>query len=323
MTNILKSAKTFKNFLISDKKFYNVFNLIGNPKPFDVTLRDGIQSLNLDKNNLEKFNLEKKLKIYDDIFENYEPKNIEIGSFVSDKILPIFKDTKQLFDYVESYKNINNYILIPNEDKLITALSYGVNNFSFITSVSNSFQKKNTKMNLEESYHSIRNMLVILDEYSNLKLEKQNRYIYEDYVDFNVKVYVSCINECPIEGKIETSIIIENLYKLTEMKPNKICLSDTCGTLTIKDFREIIDGIKNKGVNSSIFSLHLHINPNREKEAEEIVHYALDNKINEFDVSLLNFGGCSVTMDKKNLLPNMSYDQYYKFLSNYIVHKCK
>jgi isopropylmalate/homocitrate/citramalate synthase len=317
-----KCAKTFKNFFMSDIVFYHMYNSIGSPKPFDVTLRDGLQCLKLYKNNIENFNLEKKITLYDFILENYKPQNIEIGSVVSEKIFPIFKDTEQLFNYAETYKYINNYVLVPNENKLLSALNYGVKNFSFITSVSNSFQIKNTRTNLQESYNSLKNMTSILEEYSKLKMNCENRHIYEPY-KHNIKIYVSCINECPIEGIIDTSVIVDILYKLSELKPNKICLSDTCGTLKINVFREIINGIKNRGLNCSLFSLHLHIKPENEGNAEEIIHYALDNNINEFDVSLIKFGGCSVTMEKNKLLPNMTYEQYYSFLTNYIINKCK
>jgi len=319
MKNIPNCANTFKSFYISNDLFYQAYRLLGSPKPFDVTLRDGLQSLNFE----ETFDLEKKIKIYDYIIENYMPTNIEVGSVVSNKILPIFKDTEQIFNYAESYRNINNYVLVPNADKLTESMIFGVKNFSFITSVSNSFQIKNTKMNLDESYNSIKNMMDFLNEYKKQFSNIQNRYIYKDNSEYKVKIYVSCINECPIEGKISTSIIVDKLYRLSQLKPNKICLSDTCGTLTIEDFREIIYGVKNRGLTCSLFSLHLHINSEREKHAEEIVHYALNNQITEFDVSLIKYGGCSVTMDKKRLLSNMTYEQYYRFIANYIINKCK
>jgi hypothetical protein len=54
-------------------------------------------------------------------------------------------------------------------------------------------------------------------------------------------------------------------------------------------------------------------------EIEKIVHSALDNGITEFDVSELDTGGCSITMDKNKILPNLSYEQYYKFLTNYLM----
>lgn len=105
---------------------------------------------------------------------------------------------------------------------------------------------------------------------------------------------------------------------MTLLNLNKLCLSDTCGTLTYSDFIDIIENIENYGFNTKNISLHLHVNHKREKEIEKIFHAALDYGINEFDVSSLKSGGCSVTISKNNLLPNMTYEQYYKFLSTYM-----
>ena len=85
------------------------------------------------------------------------------------------------------------------------------------------------------------------------------------------------------------------------------------------DFEYIVDSCKNYGINMQKLSLHLHVKNNRESEVEKIFHKALDRKIINFDVSALDSGGCSVTMDKNKLAPNMNYVQYYKFLTNYII----
>ena len=52
----------------------------------------------------------------------------------------------------------NHYVLVPNLEYLMNALSLGCQNFSFISSVSDSFQKKNTKMTLEENYINLNKM---------------------------------------------------------------------------------------------------------------------------------------------------------------------
>ena len=49
------------------------------------------------------------------------------------------------------------------------------------------------------------------------------------------------------------------------------------------------------------------------------MHTAIDYGIEEFDVSYLTTGGCSVTMDKNKLAPNMSYEQFYKYITNYLI----
>ena len=105
------------------------------------------------------------------------------------------------------------------------------------------------------------------------------------------------------------------------MNVDSICLSDTCGTLNEEDFEYIIDTCVYFGLPLSKFSLHLHVNKSRESEVEKIIHKALDRKIINFDVSLLDTGGCSVTMNKDRISPNLSYELYYKSLCNYIMKK--
>jgi hypothetical protein len=133
-----------------------------------------------------------------------------------------------------------------------------------------------------------------------------------------VKLYVSCINECPIEGKIDNDFIVNKLLMINKMNVDNICLSDTCGTLDVDDFEYIVDTCNFFGLPSSKLSLHFHVKNGREDIVEKIIHKALDRRIINFDVSLLETGGCSVTMNKNQISPNLSYELYYKFLVNYI-----
>lgn len=302
----------YQNNIIQTNKYTNKLLRV---RPFDVTLRDGLQGLTIDEQS--KYTTEFKKQIYTEIIEKYNPRNIEIGSCVNTKILPIFKDTEHLFNSIKDTKN--KYILIPNQEQLMNSLKFGATNFSFISSVSNSFQLKNTKMTKQENLNNLNNMIHFLDDYTSYKIDVENGEIIQEYKNFNVKLYVSCINECPIEGKIPIINIVTDLYNLSNNKFDKICLSDTCGTLTHSDFSQIIGMLYETGADINKFTLHLHVKPDREDEVEKIVHTAIDYGIEEFDVSDLKTGGCSVTIDRNNLAPNMSYEQYYKFLTNYLI----
>ena len=307
MNNYPKCALSFMELVNSQKRLTNLYvNKLIKVRPFDVSLRDGLQCLSILEQ--QNFNTDLKKNIYEEILRNYNSKNIEIGSCVNNKILPIFSDTEDLFHYVENINDRNNrhYILVPNQDKLKNAINFGATNYSFITSVSNSFQLKNTKKTLNETYSNLVSMMRYLDKSS-----------IENY---KVKIYVSCINECPIEGKIHSHNIVSELFSLSLLNFDMICLSDTCGTLTYDDFIEIIENTKKVGIDSKKISLHLHIKPEREEEIEKIVHAAINYGIIEFDVSYLKTGGCSVTMDRDKIAPNMSYEQYYKFLTNYLLN---
>jgi isopropylmalate/homocitrate/citramalate synthase len=298
---------SFTKLDLLNKKEVMLYNKLGSPKPFDVTLRDGLQSLS--KENQKLYTLEKKKEIYEKINLIYRPKSIEFGSIVSKNILPIFSDTLELFNYIDNNEikySTKNYILIPSKEKLLEVINIpNLNNFSFITSVSDVFQKKNTKKSLYDNDNELNCMIDLLK-----KSQKKN--------NFNVKLYVSCINECPINGKINNNIIINRILKLNELNVNDICLSDTCGTLDLNDFEYIVDMCFSKGVLFSKLSLHLHVKTTREDIVEQIFFAALNRGIVNFDVSFLNTGGCSVTMNKDKIAPNLSYELYYKFLTKYI-----
>jgi hypothetical protein len=136
-----------------------------------------------------------------------------------------------------------------------------------------------------------------------------------------IKLYISCINQCPIEGKIDNDIVIDRILRYKELKPNILCLSDTCGTLTKNDLTYILERL-HIHLPHDMFNnmgLHLHVKPGREDEVEQIIHTALDFGLIHFDVSALKSGGCSVTMNDSDLSPNLSYELYYKSLANYLL----
>jgi|LakMenEpi03Aug12_release.lakeMendotaPanAssembly.Ray.scaffolds.fasta_scaffold172202_2 isopropylmalate/homocitrate/citramalate synthase len=310
-----KCALDFKKILNTNSDFSKFYYFLGEPKPFDVTLRDGLQSLSIEEQ--KKYTLKEKINLYHRIMFNYNPKNIEIGSIVSEKVLPVFKNSINLFHNVQLYEmNIcelsgalrtNKFMLIPNSKQLKNVINYTeMNHFSFITSVSEKFQLKNTKQTLDESYSDIYEMMYSFEE---------NKY--RRRLPF-VKLYVSCINECPISGKIDNDFIINKLLMINKMNVDNICLSDTCGTLDVDDFEYIVDTCKFFGLPPNKLSLHLHVKKGREDIVEKIIHKALERRIIDFDVSLLETGGCSVTMNKNKITPNLSYELYYKSLINYI-----
>lgn len=77
-------------------------------KLFDVSLLDGLQSLP------GILSLTKKKNILHKIINKYNPESIEVGSIVSDKILPQLKDSKELFKHGESIGQENMFLLIPS-----------------------------------------------------------------------------------------------------------------------------------------------------------------------------------------------------------------
>lgn len=295
---------------------------LGSPTPFDVSLRDGIQSLS--KTEQLNYTLQKKEDIFTNIMNKYIPRNIEVGSIVSNKVLPIMQDTPEFFsraDYISQLYSMkpNMYVLVPNMKNLEKAINIKkLCNFSFITSASNEFQLKNTNKTMDENKQEINNMINLLD--TSVFSTDNSSVMHRNY---KIKLYISCINECPLTGKINFNKIAEQIVSYKNMNINSICLSDTCGTLDVDSFYRIMNTCEYYGIPASKFSLHLHVNPNRIDSVKKIMFNALDRGITSFDVSDLSSGGCSVTMNKDSIFPNLSYDLYYETLAEYIENKSR
>jgi hypothetical protein len=64
--------------------------------------------------------------------------------------------------------------------------------------------------------------------------------------------------------------------------------------------------------------LHLHVNKQNVQEFNQIVKHSINNDINRFDVSIMESGGCSLTMPSSDLLPNASYELFDSIYKIYI-----
>ena len=136
------------------KSIYRIIN----PSLFDVSLRDGIQSA-----NPVHYPTNIKRDIFRTIFHTYYPDKMEIGSIVSPKVLPIMADTVDLHEYVMDYLEdkpsaTKPFVLVPNHAYLKAAIHSGMYHFSFITSVSNAFQLKNTRKTIDEVKRELKEM---------------------------------------------------------------------------------------------------------------------------------------------------------------------
>ena len=288
---------------------YNKLNL----QLFDVTLRDGLQTVTKEMEHL--WTTQEKKTMYYRIKFNHCPKYIEIGSLANPKLMPIFADSLELHNSINDDLNLtpignnNLFLLTPSLNAIKRVIDNKVDNFSFITSVSNAFQKKNTNKTLLETKKEIQ---LMCDEVQRHNADKKVK----------TKLYISCINDCPLTGQIDNDYIVREilLYEKNQMI-GELCLSDTCGTLKFEDFEYIIDNCLYFGLPTKKLSLHLHYSRKNLENTKQIIHYAFDKNINKFDVSMIEGGGCSMTMSDEKCTNNLSYELFYKFLVDYIVKR--
>ena len=133
------------------------------------------------------------------------------------------------------------------------------------------------------------------------------------------KLYLSCITECPISGRLSSQDVLFNCMRHMYLGFDELCLSDTCGTLTSAQFVEIIEGVACLGYPLSKISLHLHADNTNAAEVDNILRYSFTRGIRMFDVSSLSSGGCSRTMSDTKTKPNLSYELFFGSLEKYIL----
>ena len=130
------------------------------------------------------------------IADDFKPKSIEVGSLASPKVLPQLADSEKVFEHALSMITSNDgytftpYLLVPPKaDKLDKALDIGCDSISIPSSTSEAFQQKSVKMSIDDTYRTV------ID--------------YARYLPFNnIKIYLSCLNYCPVSKKTISSTAI-------------------------------------------------------------------------------------------------------------------
>jgi len=269
---------------------------------FDVTLRDGLQSIS------KIYNVTNKLQMFEKIIIHRRPNAIEIGSIVSPKKVPQMSNTIELFKKISSsclpiHKPTDIYIMTPTLKSVELACIHNVQNFSFVTSISNICHKKNFNRTIAETKNELNFMM---------------KHVATIKTDTKVKLYISCIDNIPLIGKLGCFYVMNEImyYYDTYDKIDELCLTDTYGSLRFLDFKHIIDALVIRNVDFDRFSLHLHQQYDKQNLTNIIV-YAMKNGISRFDVSNISeLGDCIVTMDKymDKMNGNLHYEQIYEYL---------
>lgn len=241
-------------------------------KLIDVTVRDGLQSYP------KTINVESKLKIIKLLSNSIGLKNLEIGSFVSPKIIPQMANSEEVFKQAYDYNpEINYHMLVTNSRGIEKVKELNVKNVAFFTSPSNSFNLKNINCNVDES-------LIRICELKD-KLPP----------DVNTRLYLSCITECPFEGQILTYDIIRIIKMMDKLGFDDISLGDTLGTLKVNKLKFIFKCL-NKDILKDKISIHLH---QSDESWKDIIDLCLEYDVRKFDTSILKLGGCPAAYQNK------------------------
>jgi len=235
-----------------------------NVRIIEVGARDGLQ------NEKKLISVETKVKLID-MLSVTGLKTIEVGAFVSPKWVPQMADTDKVYAAINKNPNISYTALIPNKKGMEAAIASGFKEIAIFAAASESFSQKNTNCSIATS---LNNFSYIMD-----KAKEEG---------IKVRAYVSCVIECPYEGKIAPEAVLKTAKSLYDMGCYEISLGDTIGAGDKENVHAMLEILK-KEISIKALAVHFH---DTNGKALENIKVALEHGITAIDSSIAGLGGC-------------------------------
>jgi hydroxymethylglutaryl-CoA lyase len=201
---------------------------------------------------------------------------IEVGSFVSAKLLPQLADTAEVTRYAASIEGLNVAVLAPNLRGLQAAVDNGAHKVSIPFSMSETHSIKNIKRSHPQMMDEIQQCLSYLESVPSKQRPK-------------FEVGLATAFGCTIEGAIAESKVIAIAEKLVEMGVDEVGLSDTTGYGNPRQLKRLAEGIWQNCGREKLNGVHLH-NTRGQGLANALM--AVEIGITTIDSSLGGIGGC-------------------------------
>ena len=203
--------------------------------------------------------------------------HIDFGSFVSPKAVPQMADTEQVLEQLEVPDGVRLIGIIANERGLDRLLACpGVHEAGYPFSVAESFQKRNTGLDLADS----RTLVARLAERARAAGRK-------------LIVYVSMAFGNPDGDPWSEESVARDVAGLAELGVPTISLADTVGVAEPEKVRSVVAACRSAAPRCEL-GLHLHARPER---FQEKLDAALGAGCRRFDSALGGVGGCPFAGD--------------------------
>lgn len=200
-------------------------------------------------------------------------KEIEVGSFVSPKLLPQMADTGELVGYARTLPDLFVTALVPNLRGAETAFKAGVQKVTIPVSVSEPHSLANVNKTHNQIFAEVGKIIAFRNEY---------------YPGVEVEAGLSTVFGCTIQGVVHEDDVISMASMMAELGVNEVGLADTVGYGTPVQVKRLFLRLKEE-VGELAGSAHFH---NTRGQGLANVLAALDAGVTTFDASLGGIGGC-------------------------------
>lgn len=201
---------------------------------------------------------------------------IEVGSFVSPKLLPQMADTADVVEFALTVPGLDVAVLVPNLKGARMAVEAGAHKITLPLSVSETHSLRNIRRTHDqviEEANAISDMLAELPEDERPHFEGS----------------LSTAFGCTLEGAIPEDLILRLAGRLMEAGCNEVGLSDTTGYGDPGSIKRLIRAVRGEVGAENLTGVHLH-NTRGLGLANALAAY--DEGITTFDSSLGGLGGC-------------------------------
>src|SRR5438552_7952194 len=233
-------------------------------KIVEVGPRDGLQN--------EKVTIPTEAKVeYITTLADAGLRVIEAGAFVSPKWVPQMADTADVYRNIPKDPGVEYPVLVPNMKGLERAVEAGVKSIAIFTAASETFNKRNSNMTIEESFANYAPVVA-------RALEERMR----------VRGYVSTAFGCPYEGDVPPEKVLEVCARLLDLRCYEVSVGDTIGVGTPTQVQGVI-GMLLQVIPAGKLAMHFH---DTRGTALANTLAALEMGIATFDASSGGLGGC-------------------------------
>lgn len=229
----------------------------------EVAARDGLQAQSVE------ITLEQRRELIEALVQTNVPE-LEIGSFVSPSAVPQMAGTDVLARTLPQGR-AKYSALVPNMKGYELARREGIDQIAIVLSATEQMNQNNIRKSLTDTFAMGSDIL------ARAKDEK-----------VEIHAYIAVAFECPYEGKVDLSFVIDRVAELMSNEPGRLVIADTIGAANPNDVKLMMaELIAQHGTQQ----LGCHFHDTRAMGLAN-VFAALDTGIRQFDSSAGGLGGC-------------------------------
>lgn len=229
----------------------------------EVAPRDGLQAQSVE------ITLAQRAELIGALVDANVPE-LEIGSFVSPKAVPQMAGTDQLASDLPT-GNSRFSALVPNMKGYELACQTGLQQLAIVVSATEQMNQNNIRKSLNDTFLMADNILT--------------RAAAEG---IEIHAYLAVAFECPYEGLVAESTVLDQARQLMASKPARLVIADTIGAANPRAVKSLMSQLVNE-FGSDALGCHFH---DTRAMGLANVYSALESGVRQFDSAAGGLGGC-------------------------------